>query len=51
MNEIGLNDADDAQDFDGPSNMERCDCQYCFCLQDTEYGAKCSDCRAGAHQG
>lgn len=30
---------------------ERCDCKLCRCYNMTEYGAKCSECRSGAHQG
>ena len=31
--------------------MERCGCQYCHCVVETEYGEVCSFCRSGAHQG
>jgi hypothetical protein len=45
-------DADDDYLDDEPrENFSRCDCRFCFCQQETEYGAKCGDCLAGAHQG
>lgn len=30
---------------------ESCGCRYCLCMNETEFGETCSECRAGAHQG
>lgn len=30
---------------------ESCACSYCICMNDTQYGEICSECRAVAHQG
>lgn len=32
-------------------NKSNCSCSYCYCLNETEYGEICKDCRQGAHQG
>lgn len=32
-------------------DMAPCDCEFCFCLNETEHGVCCSDCDSGAHQG
>lgn len=43
---------DDDRDYPDPeADWEDCSCPYCFCLNKTEYGEICSDCRDGAHQG
>ena len=31
--------------------LEPCSCKYCPCGELTEYGAVCSSCLSGAHQG
>lgn len=44
------NDNDDTPD-EVSSHYERCQCRYCRCSIETEYGVTCSNCLNGAHQG
>jgi hypothetical protein len=43
-------DPDEELEHDG-EDYSTCSCEYCCCENLTEFGAVCSDCILGAHQG
>jgi hypothetical protein len=45
------NEPDYEDDWYDEEEHYTCSCRYCICLNETEYGEVCSDCRQGAHQG